>query len=376
MNHESRKNDFLDKLYAAAVGAEAWKNVLESYTRLVGGHASLLSYYDIPAGTARTIEWHNFSDSYIAASNSYWKARNPWGAAGLKSLRDPEVLRTGGFVSAGSELVSQRDLLATEWYNDFASESLVQDCLTTVGISGGMRGVALIANTGGHPPATYASAQVSVAEGVLTDVQRAIALHISSAGQEQHLLAVPGYMQMKLPVIAVHGRRILTSNTAAMVELEAGRLIRRANGKLVVHDPQLDRMLAHLADVGGAQQMSLIATGLDGSRFLAQAVRFNRLRGTLMATAGADDPAVMLVLTALDAGGAGREAALTVLNCFTPVEQAIAACLVNGQSIEDIARERRASVQTIRWHIRNMSTKTGEHGVRGLTRMLTLLLPY
>jgi DNA-binding NarL/FixJ family response regulator len=50
--------------------------------------------------------------------------------------------------------------------------------------------------------------------------------------------------------------------------------------------------------------------------------------------------------------------------------------LVNGQSIEDIARERRASVQTIRWHLRNMSDKTGQSGSKGLTRMLTLLLPY
>jgi lipoprotein-releasing system permease protein len=82
-----------------------------------------------------------------------------------------------------------------------------------------------------------------------------------------------------------------------------------------------------------------------------------------------------LVLTALDKGMAGREAAIRALDCFTPVEHAIAMALVNGQSIEDIARERRTSVLTIRWHLRNMSDKTGQSGSKGLMRMLTLLLP-
>jgi DNA-binding CsgD family transcriptional regulator len=73
---------------------------------------------------------------------------------------------------------------------------------------------------------------------------------------------------------------------------------------------------------------------------------------------------------------AGREAALRAFSSFTPMEGAIAMALVNGQSISDIARERRISIPTIRWHIRNMIEKTGENGVRGLTRILTLLLPY
>jgi DNA-binding NarL/FixJ family response regulator len=73
---------------------------------------------------------------------------------------------------------------------------------------------------------------------------------------------------------------------------------------------------------------------------------------------------------------AGREAALRAFTSFTPMESAIAMALVNGQSITEIARDRRVSVPTIRWHIRNMIDKTGESGVRGLTRILTLLLPY
>jgi DNA-binding NarL/FixJ family response regulator len=141
-------------------------------------------------------------------------------------------------------------------------------------------------------------------------------------------------------------------------------------------DQELDRMVATMCRPDGAPQMSCLATALDGSRFLAQTIRFNRLRGTLMEAAGMDDPAVILILTPIGDSVAGREAALRAFSSFTPMEGAIAMALVNGQSISDIARERRISIPTIRWHIRNMIEKTGENGVRGLTRILTLLLPY
>jgi DNA-binding CsgD family transcriptional regulator len=252
----------------------------------------------------------------------------------------------------------------------------VQDFLATTGVGTGMRGLSIAANTGGHPPATYSDEQARLAASVGPDVQRAIALHIKSSAGGQILSATPSYASMTLPVLAIHERFVLTANAPAQQELDRGRLLRSQGGRLVAQDPELARMLVAVARQDENHQMSMVATATDGSRFLAQAVRFNQLRGSLMAAAGADDPAVMLVLTSLDQGTAGREAAIRALGSFTPVEHAIAMALVNGQSIEDIARERRASVQTIRWHLRNMSDKTGQSGSKGLTRMLTLLLPY
>lgn len=377
MSVEARRSEFLDRLYAAAVGGDGWKDVLESYTQLVGGHASLLSLYDLPAGKTRTIEWHNFSEDYISASNAQWKAVNPWSVAGQQLFRDPKALMATGFVSAGSALVSQRDVLATEWYNEFAADSLVQDCLSTIGMTSGGIGMALIANTGGRPPVAYTQEQVAQARRVQPDVQRAINLHIRSGGASRHVAAAPGELRLKVPVLVIKDRRILSSNPEADHELELGRLVRMQSATLFAsQDQELDRMVATMCRPDGSQQMSCLATALDGSRFLAQAIRFNRLRGTLMDAAGMDDPAVILILTPIGDRVAGREAALRAFSSFTPMEGAIAMALVNGQSISDIARDRRVSVPTIRWHIRNMIEKTGEDGVRGLTRILTLLLPY
>lgn len=170
---------------------------------------------------------------------------------------------------------------------------------------------------------------------------------------------------MKVPAVTLKERRVLASNPEAQQELAKGRLISMESAsRLSAEDPELDGMISVMCRPDGPQQASCTATAIDGSRFLAQAVRFNRLRGTLMEAAGVDDPALMLVLTPVDDRVAGREAALRAFSSFTPMEGAIAMALVNGQSISDIARDRRVSVPTIRWHIRNMIEKTGENGVR------------
>lgn len=140
MHENNLQSEFLDHLYAAAVGADDWKNVLATYTKLVGGHAGLMNFYDLATGRNRTVEWHNYDDKHIAASDTYWQMHEPWSAAGLQQVaRTPEMLMTG-FVSRGSSLVPQRELLASEWYNEFGADNLVQDCLGTVGVTGGRMG--------------------------------------------------------------------------------------------------------------------------------------------------------------------------------------------------------------------------------------------
>lgn len=375
MAQDELRNEFLDKLYAAAVGAEDWKTVLAAYVELIGGHAGLINYYDVPNGRIRTVEWHNFDQQHIADSDAYWQKRDPWSAAGSRQVAQAPHLVMGGLASRGSDLLPQAELFRSEWYNEFASKSLVQDCLGTVGVSGELRGLALIANTGGRPPRAYTDDKLALADSLRSDIQRAVDMHVRNSEGNQMLLAAQGHLQLRLPVFALRDRQVLTANAAAMQEAERGRLVRMYRDKVYAQDPELDRLLLSMSRLG-KPHATVVVTASDGSRHLAQALRFNRLRGTLMDAAGVDDPAVILVLTSLDDGAAGRDEALKALTVFTPVEQAIAAALVNGQSVEEIARDRQASVQTIRWHLRNMTSKLGESGLKGLTRVLTLLLPY
>lgn len=109
-------------------------------------------------------------------------------------FRQSKAQLADGFVSWGTALVPQKELLATEWYNEFAAESLVQDCLSTVGVTSGNISFALIANTGGHPPKAYNEVQIAEAKRVQVDVQRAMHLHIRAGGAGRYAASVPGEM--------------------------------------------------------------------------------------------------------------------------------------------------------------------------------------
>jgi hypothetical protein len=115
MQANSRQAEFLDHLYAAAVGADEWENVLAAFTRLVGGHAGLMNYYDLAKGVVRTVAWHNYDQKHINGSDSYWQAREPWSPLARQEVLDNPALLAGGFVTRGSSLMPQRQLLASEW---------------------------------------------------------------------------------------------------------------------------------------------------------------------------------------------------------------------------------------------------------------------
>jgi DNA-binding CsgD family transcriptional regulator len=82
-----------------------------------------------------------------------------------------------------------------------------------------------------------------------------------------------------------------------------------------------------------------------------------------------------MILTPLDINAAGRAKVLQSLSLLTPTEREIASQLLCGDSVEAVARHRRLSTETVRWHIRNMIGKTGARNLADLHRILALLLP-
>jgi DNA-binding CsgD family transcriptional regulator len=97
--------------------------------------------------------------------------------------------------------------------------------------------------------------------------------------------------------------------------------------------------------------------------------------GTILHKIGADDPAILLVLTPLDLDASGRAEALHALHGLTRVERRMATDLVSGMSVSAIAEARNLSVQTVRWHTKNLIEKIGAQSLSDLQRILALLLP-
>lgn len=61
---------------------------------------------------------------------------------------------------------------------------------------------------------------------------------------------------------------------------------------------------------------------------------------------------------------------------LTTTERKIAVDLANGWGVTTIADERRLSLETVRWHVRNLIDKLGARNLADLQRTLALLLPF
>ena len=75
---------------------------------------------------------------------------------------------------------------------------------------------------------------------------------------------------------------------------------------------------------------------------------------------------------------AASQTRATMLNGFTdltPTERTIFAGFVDGQDIAAIAARQSRSVETVRWHVRNLFTKLGVNSQADLARLGALLLP-
>jgi DNA-binding CsgD family transcriptional regulator len=60
---------------------------------------------------------------------------------------------------------------------------------------------------------------------------------------------------------------------------------------------------------------------------------------------------------------------------LTPTERTIFAAFVDGDDIASIAARMDRSVETVRWHVRNLFAKLGVNSQADLVRLGALLLP-
>ena len=57
---------------------------------------------------------------------------------------------------------------------------------------------------------------------------------------------------------------------------------------------------------------------------------------------------------------------------LTPTEARVAAEVANGQSLDDVARELRLGIGTVRWHVKRIMSRTDTRRRAELVRMILL----
>lgn len=376
MQFEEARSTFLDTLYSAAVGATGWRPVLETFAEIVDAPMGSINVWNPHAASTNHATTLNTSESFQRRSQEYWLAREPWAIRGFEMVAQNPVKAQKGFVFHGASEVPSATLLESAWYRDFAREYEMQDCLGLSARASEGHFISVSGIVGGRTGTEFSSDKVKWAQALRGDFGRALKLHVELSRQNARNSATAQWQSTPLPVVVLREGTLLQSNEAALFALEAGDIISHARGnKVSIIDAALASLVKSHHRNDGDQFATHIATGRSGARWMAQLVRFNQLAGSLLGSAGIDDPAVMLALTPLDGAATLRHRSLMAFSILTSTEKQIAHELLNGESVTGIAHSRRQSEETIRWHVRNMIAKTGSRNLADLTRTLSLLLP-
>jgi DNA-binding CsgD family transcriptional regulator len=172
-------------------------------------------------------------------------------------------------------------------------------------------------------------------------------------------------------MLITRGRQIERSNTAAAALLEARRPIAVAAGRLRFEDSRAQVAFEALSRADqqsdARRTYAFVVEGLEGRTFIAQL--------SLARPANDTAAAVVVALTPFSGASQSREAMLSGFTELTPTERAIFAAFVDGDDIAAIANRMDRSVETVRWHVRNLFTKLGVNSQADLARLGALLLP-
>jgi DNA-binding CsgD family transcriptional regulator len=142
----------------------------------------------------------------------------------------------------------------------------------------------------------------------------------------------------------------------------------------------LRNLTRHDAQVAGdASRVRQAAVQVDdgkGESWMIQLVRLEPPRQDITARLFSVDPGVFIMLTPLNSVATLRAGSIDSIAKFTAVEKELLHALVDGRTIQQIARQTGRSEATLRWHVRNLLSKSGLRSLTDLIRFASLLMPF
>jgi DNA-binding CsgD family transcriptional regulator len=174
------------------------------------------------------------------------------------------------------------------------------------------------------------------------------------------------------------------SNGAAGRLLRGSGVVVRSGSGLLFTDENANAALRQLtrsdftsaSEANRSRQVAIQIHDSRGEGWMVQMVRLNSPRRDFVAQLFSVDPGVFIMLTPLNAVSAIRAGSIDSLARFTAVEKELLHALVDGRTIQQIARQTGRSEATLRWHVRNLLSKSGLRSLTDLIRFASLLMPF
>jgi DNA-binding CsgD family transcriptional regulator len=299
-------------------------------------------------------------------------AQHFWEDPYLLAGRTRGLLRTGT-IGVGEELVPSRELERTSFFNDFGKQYDYHGGLSAIVTA--TNELCVTVNVCKPPQRSVGRSQVALMEALMPHLQRAIQIHLRLAEADARvsgLHAALNTLTAGALIVDASGRVVFLNDSArGIIAQRDGLTIER--GELRAARPADTAALRSL--IAAAATPNAHGTGGGGL-----AIRRSGSRPPLqivVAPAPARDgflqPRALAVVFIHDSAHTPEAdpERLRRLFGFTRMEAAVAVQLLNSKSVREIAAESSISVNTVRFHLKQLFSKTGTARQAELVRLLS-----
>ena len=360
MPSDSEIQELVKLTYEAAVDPSRWNDFLRLFSEAIHAPSTVFLIHDNRYPKANASAALGIDPAWIKSYQDYFVTINPW-------LADRPFRR--GIVAAGEQILNDRELVRTEFYNDFLRPQdwfyscgvlIAQDQLTTSEIS------VIRSRRAG----SFNSNEVALFEYLAPHLQCAVRIHNRIAGLESGLNAAAAALdRFPTGIVAVDAdAKVILTNLAAdaILKREDGLISR--SGLRAANRQQTAKLRNAIA----------AACMRRDSESVVQVYRPSGLKPfeVLVCPLPSDSSlrkgraAAVLFITDPEAEAALDSRKLRELFGLTPAEIRLSIGLVKGKSVAEYAREAGISSNTARTHIKRIYAKTGVRRQSELVRLL------
>jgi len=354
-----------DLIYGSLFGECTWQDFLDAVAKTSPNGKSALHYHDLASPVAHVPFISGFSEGEVAQFSSHYAAVNPW-------IPRMSLVPVGQGL-CGDEIFARKNMLKTEFYNDWLKRQA--DCETSIGVSivrEEARSFILSTATSSADPEVNRKA---------ADRYTVLAPHLKRAFDfiRKRDLLVPEnqaarslFENIGAGLFYVSERkRLRWSNIAAATMLSAGFPVRlQSDGKVVIccerSSAALDRLMAR--EAADRRPHTIHVRNDDGDA--AFRITLVRLQSSTL-TEFLDGPTVAVIVEPIVAvHSRDRQLKLLETAKLTPTEVKVALSIASGNSPREVAHAFRIGYETVRTHLRSIYSKLGVNSLAALTALL------
>jgi DNA-binding CsgD family transcriptional regulator len=357
------------------IGPSDWETLLDEINRFLEGSAIALVFHDFKHNLGSIRFARGYNRRYIPLYALSYAHQNVW----LARERD---YRRPGIVHIGEHLVPEQQLIRTKFYSEWLQPQALHHRLCAV-LSREKATAVFLEVMRPRQWAAFDQDDIERCRSLLPHLQRALRMHRRMADLAlERDAAFRALDQLPWGVVFIdeHRNRLGANRHAQEILVAGDGLSARGNtlqADLADETARLDRLLSSVLDQPGQQDSSaggtLSITRPSGAHPLNVVVVPLHIKPEALSERGSV-AAIFVTDPEAPVDGSIKQY-LRELYSLTTGEARLAACLLQGKSVEEAAASMGITMNTARAYLKRIYQKTGVRRQPELMRLLLLGLP-